>query len=122
MRIKLDENMPVRLAEIIRQLGHDADTVLGEGLSGGSDDAVWKAAQEAGRFFITQDLDFSDLRRFEPGKHYGILLVRLREPGRNALVKYVEAAFSQENVTIWQGCFVILTEHKLRVYRPKDPK
>ncbi len=47
---------------------------------------VGSAAQRDGRFLITQDLDFSDARRFAPGTHYGILLMRLRSPGRLELV------------------------------------
>jgi predicted nuclease of predicted toxin-antitoxin system len=76
MRIKLDENLPVRLAGVLVSLGHDADTVSAEGLSGRADSAVWAATQTAGRFLITQDLDFSDMRRFQPGTHGGILVVR----------------------------------------------
>jgi predicted nuclease of predicted toxin-antitoxin system len=43
-----------------------------------ADCEVWEAAQRDERFLITQDLDFSDVRRFVPGSHRGILLVRLR--------------------------------------------
>ncbi len=46
---------------------------------------MWKAAQTHLRFFITQDLDFSDARKYVPGKHYGLLLVRLPQPGRAEL-------------------------------------
>jgi hypothetical protein len=34
MKIKLDENIPVRLAGMLAPLGHDADTVFGEALAG----------------------------------------------------------------------------------------
>lgn len=87
MKIKLDENLPVRLVRILSQLGHETDTVGQEGLAGQDDRHVWEAAQGAGRFLITQDLDFSDIRRFTPGTHQGILL-RTAGPGsdpRNAL-------------------------------------
>lgn len=79
MRIKLDENLPVRLVEMLGELGFEADTADDEGLGGVSDDRVWEAVQAGGRFLITQDLDFSDLRRFAPGSHHGVLLVRLPE-------------------------------------------
>ncbi len=125
MRIKLDENLPLRLAHILRQQGHEADTVPQEGLAGQDDAHVWQAAQTAGRFFITQDLDFSDVRRFAPGTHHGLLLVRLRDPGRNALVSRVRSLFQTENVAAWKRCFVVATEHKIRVRAPRqqnDPK
>jgi len=122
MKIKLDENMPFRLVEVLRRLGHDLDTVPQEGLTGRGDKTVWDAAQATGRFLITQDLDFSDARRFVPGGHCGILLVRLHAPGRDSLLRHVEAAFSQENATAWQGNFVVLTDHKIRIHRGKQPR
>jgi hypothetical protein len=40
MRIKLDENIPHRVAELLRGMGHDVDTVLGEDLKGKPDEVV----------------------------------------------------------------------------------
>lgn len=118
MKIKLDENLPFRLVRILDQLGHETDTVAQEALTGQDDTRLWEAAQRTGRFLITQDLDFSDIRRFVPGTHKGILLVRLREPGRNALVNRIRAVFQSEEVEDWSGCFVVVTEHKIRIRRP----
>ena len=56
MRIKLDENIPVSLVTALDALGHDADSVPQEGLTGKPDPDVWRGAQECGRFLITQDL------------------------------------------------------------------
>jgi predicted nuclease of predicted toxin-antitoxin system len=66
MRIKLDENLPQRLAAILAQLGHDTSTAIDEGLTGCTDREIWEAAQQETRFLITQDLDFSDTRQFYP--------------------------------------------------------
>lgn len=118
MQIKLDENLPVRLVAALALLEHDVDTVSTEGLSGRPDEDVWDAAQTAGRFLVRQDLDFSDMRRFQPGTHPGILLVRLRNPGRNALFIKVVSLFENEAAETWAGCFVVVTEHKLRIRRP----
>jgi len=121
MKIKLDENIPASLVAPLNELGHNVDTVPQEGLAGGDDKTVWVAAQREERFLITQDLDFSDIRRFRPGDHHGILLVRLRNPGRLALAKQIWEIFSKENIKDWQGCFIILTDLKLRIHRPKAP-
>lgn len=118
MKIKLDENLPVRLAGALEKLGHDTDTIPEEGLAGRNDLHVWEAAQESGRFLITQDLDFSDTRRYTPGTHHGILLVRLRDPGRNALLKRVHGLFQTEAVENWKRCFVVVTDRKLRIRNP----
>jgi predicted nuclease of predicted toxin-antitoxin system len=116
MKIKLDENLPVRLAGILAAHGHDVHTVPEENLTGRPDADVWLASCGEGRFLITQDLDFSDTRRFAPGTHAGLLLLRLREPGAGALVAAMEAIAG--DIAGWAGCFVVVTEHKVRVRRP----
>jgi predicted nuclease of predicted toxin-antitoxin system len=120
MKIKLDENLPASLTVILASLHHDVHTVAEENLSGGSDRDVWEAAQRDARFLITQDLDFSDLRRFAPGTHCSILLVRLRSPDRQSLIRRVRDVFQHEEVTRWAKCFVVATERKVRVVRPPD--
>lgn len=116
MKIKLDENLPHRLVAALSAHGHDVDTVLDEQLRGYPDAVVWQAACRDDRFFITQDLDFSDTRRFKPGTHPGLLLVRLSEPGADALTQSVTAVAAE--LTDWRGCFVVLTGNKIRVRRP----
>jgi predicted nuclease of predicted toxin-antitoxin system len=118
MKIKLDENLLLRLAILLKNLNHDVHTTPEEGLSGHVDGDVWEAAQKESRFLITQDLDFSDLRQFAPGSHCGILLVRLRSPSRSALIRRVVALLEEELVAEWERCFVVATERKLRVVRP----
>jgi predicted nuclease of predicted toxin-antitoxin system len=118
VKLKLDENLPGSLAAELTALGQDVDTVRQEGLAGHPDPDVWAAAQTAGRFLVTQDLDFSDVREFQPGTHQGLLLVRLPEAGRLALTRRIVEVFRTENVEVWQGCFVVLSGHKLRVLRP----
>lgn len=121
MKIKLDENLPDRLVSALAGLGHDVDTVYVERLNGRVDDEVWKGTQIAKRFFITQDLDFSDVRRYAPGTHVGLLLVRLARPGRNALLARVTQVFETEKVEDWTGCLVVVTDRKVRVRRPPPP-
>jgi predicted nuclease of predicted toxin-antitoxin system len=117
MRIKLDENIPRRLVDVLIPLGHDVDTVKDENLTGQPDPNIWAASQLARRFLITQDLDFSDLRKYQPGTHCGLLLVRLSVPGRQALLNRLEHLFLSEDSSSWEGCFVVATDRKLRIRR-----
>jgi predicted nuclease of predicted toxin-antitoxin system len=89
MKIKLDENLPVRLAILLNNIGHDAHAVHQESVAGHKDSDIWEAAQQESRFLITQDMDFSDSRRFAPGTHHGMLLVRLHPPNRRSLIERV---------------------------------
>jgi predicted nuclease of predicted toxin-antitoxin system len=120
MNIKLDENLPLRLAIVLKDLGHHIHTAHGEGLAGHQDREIWDAAQKESRFPITQDMDFSDSRKFVPGSHHGILLVRLHSPNRRNLIGRVVELFQKESVGDWAGCFVVATERKIRVLKPQS--
>jgi len=108
------------LIGVLTASGHAVDTVPSEGLTGRPDEEIWRAAQSEGRFLITQDLHFANVHRFAPGAHAGILLVRLRLPGRGALFARVRSIFQTETVSEWSGCFVVATDHKIRVRRAKE--
>jgi predicted nuclease of predicted toxin-antitoxin system len=119
MRIKLDENLPQTLAEVLNALGHDADSVNDEGLAGHPDGDVWRAAQEEGRFLITQDVRFADARMFTPGAHVGLMLVRLKASGRVALRIRITEVIANSDVSSWAGCFVVVSHDKVRVRRAR---
>ena len=118
MKIKLDENMPGQMVSVLANLGHNVETVIQEGMAGYPDGNIWRRAQQEGRFLITQDLDFSDINIFAPGTHHGILLVRMHSPGRLALTLRVRTLFESEDVSDWDGCFVVASDRKLRIRRP----
>jgi len=119
VKIKLDENLPERLVLELACLGHDVDTVHRERLAGEDESQIWRAAQTAGRFLITQDLDFSDARLYTPGTHAGVMVIRLTQPGRDILLARVAALFATETTDEWKGCLVIATDRKVRVRRSR---
>ena len=117
MKIKLDENLPHRLVPLLSALGHDVHSVFIEDLAGHPDSAIWATAQRESRFLITQDMDFSDLRVFAPGSHCGLLLVRLLSPNRQDLVDRIVELFQHEDISQWDGSFVVATDRKIRVIK-----
>ena len=114
MNIKLDENLPLQLAINLRKLGHDVHTVHSEGLTGHKDREIWEAAASEGRFLITQDLDFADIRRYPPDAQSGVLILRLSNPSRKNLIAFVEHLLRTESVADWKSCVLIATERKTR--------
>jgi predicted nuclease of predicted toxin-antitoxin system len=91
--------------------------VSDEGLTGRPDQDLWNAARAAGRFLVTQDLDFSDLREFVKRAPVGVLVIRLAEPSRSRLTRRVAEIFGVENAESWIGCLVVATDRKIRVRR-----
>ena len=76
MKFKLDENLPVELVTDLRGLGHDADTVTGEGLRGAADPAVVEAALAADRILFTLDKGIANLQRYPIRQYAGVVLSR----------------------------------------------
>ena len=62
MRFKVDENLPVEVAALLRAAGHEADTVTEEGVGGSQDPDLATLIQREGRALITLDLGFADIR------------------------------------------------------------
>lgn len=76
MKFKIDENLPVEAADLLRAAGHEADTVQEEGLEGAEDEALSERIRLEGRAIITLDLDFSDIRAYPPQNYFGIIILR----------------------------------------------
>jgi predicted nuclease of predicted toxin-antitoxin system len=89
VRIKLDENLSVRVAAVFRAAGHDVDTVVDEQLTGAADRAVLHAATNAGRLVVTLDRGFGDVRSYPPGSHPGVLVLRVEDQSPPAVERDV---------------------------------
>jgi predicted nuclease of predicted toxin-antitoxin system len=87
MRAKLDENVPVEAAELLRAAGWTCDTVHDEGLGGSEDPKVAAACRVEGRVLFTLDLDFSDIRTYPPNEYVGIVVFRPAEPNRRMVLQ-----------------------------------
>lgn len=76
MKFKTDENLAEETAELIREFGHDCETVHDEGLRGASDEQIAAVCVSEGRALVTLDLDFADIRAYPPALHSGITVLR----------------------------------------------
>jgi predicted nuclease of predicted toxin-antitoxin system len=117
MKIKLDENLPEELKGLLAERGHDVQSVPDESLIGRHDEVIFEASQREARMLLTQDLDFSDVRKFRPGTHPGVVVIRLREPSRRGITARMRQVLDEEPIDRWAGCFVVISDRKLRVRR-----
>jgi predicted nuclease of predicted toxin-antitoxin system len=73
----VDENLPAEAVEILAQAGHDAVSVLDQGLGGQPDPNVATVCQKEHRVLVTLDLDFADIRAYPPVDYSGVIVLRL---------------------------------------------
>jgi len=116
-RVKVDEDLPQQIAELLSARGYDARTVVGQGWRGASDDVLWHRIQAEGRWLITGDKGFADLRSHPPGSHAGVILLRPQEESRRAFLELVDAALDLLDLDDSAGAVVVVTQHGLRIRR-----
>ena len=99
MEFKVDENLPIEAAELLRKAGHDAVTVLEQRLGGGSDLDVAAVCRKEKRALITLDTDFSDIRSYPPKDFSGLVVLRLKYLDKSHVLdalKHVVSKFVEE--------------------------
>jgi len=69
LRIKLDECLSYRLKSTLRELGHEVDTAVDEGLTSEEDAVLAEIARENERMLFTLDVGLGDILRYQPGAH-----------------------------------------------------
>ncbi len=117
MRVKLDENVPRSVIGVLSGAGHDTDTIVDEGLGGATDDAVFAAAQQGGRLLLTLDRGFGDIRRYRPGTHAGVVVVRLVEQSAAAVREAVRRLVAEHGLDDLSGAVTIVELERLRIRR-----
>ena len=116
--VKLDEHLGKASLQLLREGNYDVDTVLGEQLAGSTDELLWSKVVADGRLLITLDLDFSDVRRFRPGTHPGILLIRAHSTSSPAVLRVLRRVLAERSLEDLRGCLAVADERSTRVRWP----
>jgi len=77
MRIKLDENLCTRGANLFRQAGHDVATVADQRLSSTPDTALIDVCRAEGRCLVMLDMNFGNPLIFAPERYAGVAVLGL---------------------------------------------
>jgi Domain of unknown function (DUF5615) len=70
--------------------------------------------------FVTLDLDFSNLRRYQPGTHPGILLIRARSRSASAVTEVLARVIAEKSLEDLRGCLAVASLSFTRIRRPSS--
>ena len=117
LRIKVDEDLPTAVTQLLRQAGYDVVSVVGQKMGGWADPAVWTAIQAEGRFLITADKGFGDVRTHPPGTHAGVLILRPDEDGIRPVIELLDQTLARYTLNELAGTVSVVTPRGLRIRR-----
>jgi predicted nuclease of predicted toxin-antitoxin system len=115
VRFKIDENLPIDVADLLHSAGYDALTVFGQRLIGEADSRILDICQREKRALVTLDLDFSDVRSYPPQEYFGLVVLRLRRQDKTyvmEIIRRIIPLLKQEQI---EGCLWIVEENRIRV-------
>ena len=107
MKIFVDENVPLTTVDELRSKGFDVTDIRGTPEQGITDAELWQRAQNEKRLLITTDKGFSSHRE---ENHYGILIIRLKQPTRLKIHQRVMQAISKYSEEQWPGLMVVMRD------------
>jgi predicted nuclease of predicted toxin-antitoxin system len=116
VRFLVDTNLSPRVAEWLRNNGHDAVHVFELGLAAAQDRELFEHAMRKGRIVLTSDLDFGDILA-RSGGSVSVVIIRLRSNTTVRVTARLEKALSQAVLALKKGAVVILEEARIRVRR-----
>jgi predicted nuclease of predicted toxin-antitoxin system len=120
VRLKLDENLGHRGAELFRQTGHDVVTVP-EQVCGAPDRDLIKICRAEHRAIVTLDMDFGNPLIFRPGDYFGIAVLRLPpRPSHDDLLDTIRTLIGGLARETIEGRLWIVQRGRIRAYQPED--
>ena len=113
--VKIDENLPAELAEILRTSGHDAVTVRDQEMSRASDARIVQACQEEDRILVSLDTGFADVRTYPPSQFPGFMILRLAMQDKHHLLRVFERVVPLLKATPVAHRLWIIEEDRVRI-------
>ena len=90
MKFKIDENLPIEVAELLQRAGYDALTIWDQNLVGSNDTEIAVVCQREERCLLTLDKDFADIRTYPPEHFAGLMILRVKHQDKPTILEIVK--------------------------------
>jgi predicted nuclease of predicted toxin-antitoxin system len=119
--VKLDEDLPNDLIELLAARNMDVTSVRLQGWTGRPDHQLFADIQPERRWLFTADKGFADIRRYRPGSHHGIVFLRADRESRSAYMALTMLVVDTVDLSANAGALVVVTARGIRIVRDSPP-
>jgi predicted nuclease of predicted toxin-antitoxin system len=107
IKIFVDENIPRITVHTLLEMGFEVIDIRGTPDEGIHDDLLWNKVRKNKCLLITTDKGFAQYRA---QKHYGILIICLKQPNRLKIHSKIMIALKQIPPHKWRNLLVIMKD------------
>jgi predicted nuclease of predicted toxin-antitoxin system len=115
MKFKIDENLPVDVAQLLREAGHDVYSVHEQGLVGAKDQVLAEVCRSETRAMVTLDTHFADIRTYPPENYCGLIVLRLMHQDKPHVLEVMRRVLKLFSSEALEGKLWIVDEKRVRV-------
>jgi len=115
MKFKIDENLPIEIAGILRNAGYDAKTVGEQHLQGTNDSNLIHICKSENRILVSLDLDFSNISEYPPQNFSGIVVLRVINQSKKQIIKVFNQVLPLIKVETLHQRLWIVDESRVRI-------
>ena len=115
MRFIVDENIFPPITSYLRKLAHSVKCIKESGLDKSDDSIIVDLATKEERTIITFDKHFGDIRRYNPKKLYGIIIIRIHPHLITDILSSINNLFRNYKAVSFKGRLIVLSKHGYRI-------
>ncbi len=115
MHFKLDENVPLKLINLIEKQGHEAGSVFSQKISGITDAELLSTCKKEKCTLITLDNDFTNIKAYPPESHEGIIVIRIKGQGAKSVTQAFENFINKFDIKRSKKNLIIIEKEHIRI-------
>jgi predicted nuclease of predicted toxin-antitoxin system len=114
-RILIDQNMPKRVMDWLKQKDFEIVTLADANLRGAADKKIAAFAIQNNMAVLTQDVDFAKMYHTLYRRKLAVILVNTKEGTTQSIIQALDKAQLRLNLKNVQNQLVIITERRIRI-------